>query len=56
MFGNMTSETESGIIPRALYFQKLFRQDIFSKSEEGSEITCSMLEIYRERLRDLFSC
>lgn len=47
MFGNLKEREEYGLIPRALEL-------VFARKAEADQITCSILEIYNEKLIDLF--
>ena len=47
MFGELKDKQGYGIIPRAL-------EDVFKRKSYNEDITCSILEIYNEKLIDLF--
>jgi hypothetical protein len=47
MFGSLKDRDHYGLVPRALEL-------IFARKEPEDSITCSILEIYNEKLIDLF--
>ena len=47
MFGELKDKQGYGLIPRAL-------EDVFKRKSYNEDITCSILEIYNEKLIDLF--
>lgn len=47
MFGDLKDRQGYGLIPRAL-------EEIFRRKAYDEDITCSILEIYNEKLIDLF--
>ena len=47
MFGELKDKQGYGLIPRAL-------EEIFKRKSYNEDITCSILEIYNEKLIDLF--